>query len=212
MPLSRSSLLLALALAVACAPATATRPLTPADVVRRDGGIAPYVQADVDFMTGMIAHHAQAVVMARFAPTHGASRAVQEFAARIAVAQTDEIAFMKSWLRARNQPIPADDAHLHVGHASEHAAMGMNGMLTPAQMTELDAARGPMFDRLFLTFMIQHHEGAVAMVETLMAVDGAVRDEDIYKFAADVSADQVTEIDRMRVMLAAMPPAAPTPQ
>jgi uncharacterized protein (DUF305 family) len=89
--------------------------------------------------------------------------------------------------------------------------MAMNGMLTPEQLAELDAARGREFDRLFLVFMIQHHEGAVAMVETLMAADGAVRDEDIYKFAADVAADQSTEIDRMRSMLAAMPPASSTP-
>jgi uncharacterized protein (DUF305 family) len=207
---TRALLLAALATA-ACGPAARQGALTPAQVVNRDGGIAPYVQADVDFMTGMIAHHAQAVVMADMAPTHGAGRAVGEFAARIAVAQTDEIAFMKNWLRVRNKPIPADDAHAHAGHGSDHAQMAMNGMLTPEQLAELDAARGREFDRLFLVFMIQHHEGAVAMVETLMAADGAVRDEDIYKFAADVAADQSTEIDRMRSMLAAMPPASSTP-
>jgi uncharacterized protein (DUF305 family) len=209
MPLRRLLSVLVLALASACASASSNRPLTPAEVVRRDGGIPPFVQADVDFITGMIAHHAQAVVMSKMAPSHGASRAVSEFAARIAVAQTDEIAFMKNWLRARNKPVPADDdAHAHMGHGAEHAAMAMNGMLTPEQMAELDAARGALFDRLFLTFMIQHHQGAVAMVETLMQVDGAVRDDAIYRFAADVAADQTSEIDRMLSMLAAMPPAS----
>jgi uncharacterized protein (DUF305 family) len=206
---TRALLFAALTAAAACAPATASRPLSPADVVRRDGGIPPYVQADVDFMTGMISHHAQAVTMSNMAPTHGASRAVAEFAARIAVAQTDEIAFMSNWLKARNKPLPAADAH--AGHGSEHTMMAMNGMLSPEQMALLDAARGPEFDRLFLTFMIQHHLGAVAMVESLMQVDGAIRDEDVYKFVADVVADQETEIDRMRTMLAAMPPASRTP-
>ncbi len=193
---------LALLLSAACASTARERPLTPAEVVRRDGGIAPYVQADVDFITGMIGHHAQAVVMARLAPTHGASAAVQGLAARIEVAQLDEIAFMQRWLRVRGRPVPDPDAHAGHGGGHDHGAM-MAGMLSPAQLDSLGQARGIDFDVLFLRFMIQHHEGAVSMVETLLQAAGAARDEDVYKFAADVNVDQITEIDRMKLMLAA---------
>jgi uncharacterized protein (DUF305 family) len=186
-------------------PAATPRPLTPAEVVNRDGGIPPYVQADVDFMTGMIGHHTQAIVMARMAPTHEASAAVRGLAARIAVAQQDEIALMQRWLRARGKPVPSGAADPHAHHMAGHDAhAGMPGMLSAAQLDSLDRARGPEFDRLFLTYMIQHHQGAITMVEALLAADGAARDEDVYKFAADVNVDQITEIDRMLVMLAAL--------
>jgi uncharacterized protein (DUF305 family) len=99
----------------------------------------------------------------------------------------------------------------------EHAAHGMQpgermpGMLSPEQLAQLDGARGTAFDRLFLTFMIQHHEGAITMVEQLMVAHGAARDDDVFRFAADVHVDQITEIDRMRVMLDALPAGGSNP-
>jgi uncharacterized protein (DUF305 family) len=166
---------------------------------RIDRGPPPVSPADVTFITGMIPHHAQAVLMAGWAPSHGAGPAVRVLCQRIAVAQQDEIAFMRGWLRDRGQSVPEGDA----GHG--HAGRLMPGMLTAAQLAELDGARGAEFDRLFLTYMIMHHEGALTMVETLFGSPGAAQDEDVFKFAADVNADQTTEIDRMRTMLAAYP-------
>jgi len=171
-----------------------------------------FTEADVNFMTGMIAHHAQALVMAGMAPTHGASRSVQTLAARIINAQRDEIATMQQWLRERGQPVPevhimGTEVHIMgpggMGHGAGHHH-DMPGMLTPEQMKELDTARGPEFDRLFLTYMIQHHRGAVLMVRDLFATDGAARDEEVFKIASDIHVDQITEIARMESMLAAL--------
>ncbi len=196
---------------------------SPAEVARRDGGIPPYAAADVQFMQGMIGHHAQAIRMTGWAPSHGARADIQRLAERIVVAQQDEIAFMQRWLRDRNQTVP-DPASPHAGHDmhamhadSGHAGMEgsmgtmrMPGMLTDAELAQLDAARGPEFDRLFLTYMIRHHEGAVSMVERLFGSNGAAQDDDVFKFASDVSVDQTTEVARMRSMLEAMPaPARP---
>ncbi len=170
---------------------------------RADSARHPYTQADIDFMTGMIAHHSQAIVMARWAPTHGASPAVQTLCARIINAQTDEIVIMQRWLRDRRQPVPeANAAGMMMKMNGHEEAMLMPGMLTQAQMQQLDAARGPEFDHLFLTFMIQHHKGAVAMVKELFASYGAAVDDTVFKFAADVNIDQTTEIARMQQMLA----------
>jgi uncharacterized protein (DUF305 family) len=159
-------------------------------------------------MSGMIAHHAQAVQMAGWAPGHGASPAVRRLCERIVVAQRDEIAFMQQWLRARNLPVPEPDPRGHLMPGMDHPML-MPGMLTPEQMTQLDRAREAEFDRLFLTFMIQHHQGALAMVEQLVGSPGAAQDEYVFKFASDVNADQTTEIDRMYEMLAAIPAAKP---
>jgi uncharacterized protein (DUF305 family) len=170
------------------------------------GGRYPYTQADVQFMSGMIQHHAQALVMAGWAPTHGASPAVRRLAERIINGQQDEIATIEQWLRDRRQPLPdsgAAGAMDHSAHFSGH--MQMPGMLTQAQMQQLDQARGAEFDRLFLTFMIQHHRGAVTMVEDLFGTPGAAQDETTFKLASDVSADQSSEITRMDQMLASLP-------
>jgi uncharacterized protein (DUF305 family) len=169
---------------------------------RADSLRYPYTTADVAFMSGMISHHAQAVVMSKWAPTHGANAEVQRLAARIINAQNDEIALMQTWLRDRLQPVPeADPAGMtHTMGGMQHTML-MPGMLTPEQMRELDTARGAEFDRLFLTYMIQHHRGAVAMVQDLFAAHGAGQDETIFKFASDVSVDQTTEIARMSRML-----------
>jgi uncharacterized protein (DUF305 family) len=188
------------------APAPVARPaLTPAEVARADGGRPPYTRADAEFMSGMIGHHAQAVVMAGWAPSHGASAAVRALCERIVVAQRDEIVSMQRWLRDRREPVPDADPRGHLMPGMDEPML-MPGMLTPAQMAELDAARGVEFDRLFLRYMIQHHQGAIAMVERLMASRGAAQDDVVFKFAADVNADQITEIDRMTLMLAALPP------
>ena len=155
----------------------------------------------------MIHHHAQAIVISRWAPSHGAGAAVQRLTARIINAQSDEINLMQTWLRDRNQAPPEVDAAgviaMPHGAHGEHEghAMAMPGMLSDEQMRELDAARGPEFDRLFLTYMIQHHRGAITMVRALFASRGAGQDETIFKFAADVEVDQSTEISRMLQML-----------
>jgi uncharacterized protein (DUF305 family) len=148
-------------------------------------------------MTGMIHHHAQALVMARMAPTHGASPALQVLAGRVINGQNDEIALMQQWLRDRNQPVPDPSAPMHGGGHAMH----MPGMLTDEQLAELDAARGADFDRLFLTTMIQHHQGALTMVEELFGTHGAAQGDAIFKLASDIGADQSSEIDRMRTML-----------
>ena len=168
---------------------------------RKEAERLRFSDADVDFMTGMISHHAQALVMAALAPTHGASNEVQTLAARIINAQKDEIATMQEWLRVRGRPAPEihfDGLELmvHGGHA-----MHMPGMLTREQLRELDAARSTDFDRLFLTYMIQHHKGAVTMVHDLFATDGAAQGEQTFKLASDIQVDQITEIDRMGRML-----------
>lgn len=165
----------------------------------------PYTAADVHFMSAMIGHHAQAITMARMAPTHGASRSVRTLAERIINAQEDEIATMQQWLRDRGQPVP--DARATgtkmIMNGVEHEHL-MPGMLTEAQLKQLDQARGTEFDRLFLTFMILHHRGATAMVKDLFGTYGAGQDETVFKFASDVNVDQTTEIERMQKMLVAL--------
>ena len=179
--------------------------LTPAAQARADGGQPAYTAADVRFMQGMIGHHAQAVVMAGWAPSHGARADVRILAERIDVAQRDEIAMMQRWLRERNQTVPDPGAHHEHGGMAEHAML-MPGMLTAEELTQLDRATGPEFDRLFLTFMIRHHQGAITMVGELLASPGAAQDTDIYRFSSDVNVDQITEIERMRSMLSAPAP------
>jgi len=177
---------------------------TPAEKSRADGGHPPVTGADIAFMSGMIAHHAQAVLMAGWAPSHGASPSVRTLCERIVVAQRDEITFMQGWLRDRKLPVPEPDPRGHQMAGMDHPKL-MPGMLSPEQMAQLDQSRGAEFDRLFLTFMIQHHQGALTMVEQLMGSPGAAQDEWVFKFASDVNADQTTEIDRMYEMLASIP-------
>jgi len=162
----------------------------------------PVNAADVAFMSGMIAHHAQAVLIAGWAPSHGASESLRALCERIVVAQNDEIALAQRWLRERHQPVPPADPRGHTMPGMDHPML-MPGMLTPEQMAQLDGARGREFDRLFLTFMIQHHKGAITMVEQLISAPGAAQDGPVFRFAADVNADQTTEIDRMTRMLEA---------
>jgi uncharacterized protein (DUF305 family) len=159
--------------------------------------------ADVEFMSGMIAHHAQAVLIAGWAPSHGASESLRALCERIVVAQNDEIALAQRWLRERHQAVPPADPRGHTMPGMDHPML-MPGMLTPEQMAQLDAARGREFDRLFLTLMIRHHQGAITMVEQLISAPGAAQDGPVFRFAADVNADQTTEIDRMTRMLDAL--------
>jgi uncharacterized protein (DUF305 family) len=247
-----------------------------------------FTQADVNFMTDMIVHHAQAIIMSRLAPTNQASHTVQTLAARIINAQQDEIATMQKWLRDRGQVVPLvsfdglimvvemeepskkielhpkdhhqmamdDGAGHHSGHTTttvethkttgheshqmhkadtadktEHSMhadgshenkppmMGhdmshhhdMPGMLTKEQLDHLATLRGSEFDKMFLTFMIEHHQGAVFMVNELFAADGAANDEESYRLAVDIYAEQVTEIEMMKLMLGEMPDRQPQP-
>lgn len=185
----------------ACARQAAT-----ADSPRRPIGIPslPHTAADVHFISGMIHHHAQAVLIARWAPTHGASAELQRLAERIVVGQNDEIALMQNWLRDRGEPVPdGTPGPMKMKMDGVEHEMLMPGMLTDDQLKELDRSRGAAFDRLFLRFMIQHHEGAITMVNELFGSPGAGQDEVVFRFASDVYADQTTEIDRMEKMLAA---------
>ncbi|MBL8988392.1 MAG: DUF305 domain-containing protein [Gemmatimonadetes bacterium] len=187
--------------------AAASRAPDPEAVARAraDSLRNPYTEADIHFMSGMISHHAQAILIAGWAAERDASPSVRTLAARIINAQRDEIALMQQWLRERLQPVPEarPTGMKMVMNGVEHDMM-MPGMLTPEQLEELRAARGPAFDRLFLLYMIQHHRGAVEMVKTLFDSHGAGQDEIVFKFASDVNVDQSTEIARMKSMLAAL--------
>lgn len=192
---------------------TSTSDLEALYWARQDSARADFTPADVRFMTMMITHHAQALVMSALAPTHGASAPVQTLAARITNAQRDEIATMKRWLRDRDQPVPTvdiDGTALRVDGRSVHGR-DMAGILTQAQIDELDAARGTAFDRLFLTYMIEHHRGAVTMVDTLFGAEGAAQDGAAFRLASDINVDQNTEIDRMRRMLRTLPGTSQSP-
>lgn len=150
--------------------------------------------ADIKFMQGMIGHHAQAIEMTALINERTARDDMKMLGQRIAVSQADEMDMMKTWLRARGQEIPSEHAH----HTHEGF---MPGMLTAEQMAELAAAKGPAFDELFLKGMIQHHGGAITMVDELFKTPGAGQEGDINAFAADVDSDQRMEINRMRAML-----------
>lgn len=189
-------------------PSSATPPSTSgsipdAAVARADSLRHSYTEADAAFMRGMIHHHAQALVMSEMAPSNGASESIQTLAARIINGQKGEIALMQAWLSDHGEPAPevAPDGTIAGGHHDTHR---MPGMLTDEQMAELDAARGYEFDLLFLTYMVHHHQGAITMVEDLLASQGAAQNETVFKLASDIGADQASEIDRMQAMLRAM--------
>jgi uncharacterized protein (DUF305 family) len=145
-------------------------------------------------MQGMIGHHAQAVEMVELLKTRTDSPAMRKLAERIAVSQTDEMQMMREWLEARDAEVPGAHAH----HA---AGARMPGMLTSEEMAKLAAAKGRAFDKLFLEYMIRHHEGALIMVRDLYATPGAGQESEIYTFASDVVSDQRMEIARMAAML-----------
>ena len=153
---------------------------------------ALFTEADIRFMQGMIAHHAQAIYMSRLATGHDASEHLLKFAQKIDQSQQAEIRLMQQWLRANGQFAP---------DTSAWRQMPMPGMLTTGQLQQLEGAKGPDFDRLFLAFMIQHHEGALKMVSDLFATPLAGQDVDVSVFANDVQTVQTAEIGTMRRML-----------
>lgn len=157
-----------------------------------------YTEADVQFMQGMIHHHAQALDMTRLVPDRSHNRGLHLLAERITVSQGDEIAWMQRWLQDRHQDVPAPNAHAH--HDAGESPL-MPGMLTPEQMAQLTAATDTTFDRLFLEFMIQHHEGALVMVADLLGTQGALQDSETFRFVSDIDVDQRSEIRRMRTLL-----------
>jgi uncharacterized protein (DUF305 family) len=189
---------LLLAGAVACAPVAAPGPQSTVPPMTMPI-VQPAHPADVRFITDMIHHHSQALVVARLAPDLAGNPSIRTFAERVRVSQTDEIRLMQQWLQDVGEAVPLVDGAADHEHHRE-----MPGMLTEAQLARLRSSRGADFDRLFLELMIQHHEGALEMVETLFATDGGGVDEFIYKIASDTFADQGSEIDRMQRMLDSM--------
>ena len=168
------------------------------------GKLPPIAAADVQFMQGMIVHHAQAVEMTALIESHTDNQGVRSLGARISHSQAEEIRFMKRWLVARGQPIEmtmAEMHRMHKGQMSHDAMMLMPGMLTAEQMEALRKAKGEEFDRLFLTGMIQHHGGALDMVKDLHDTAGAGQDAELFNFATDVDSGQRAEIRIMQSML-----------
>jgi uncharacterized protein (DUF305 family) len=162
--------------------------------------LPPASPADVQFMQGMIMHHAQAVEMTALIESHTENKDVRSLGARISHSQSDEIKFMKRWLATRGQPVSQamPDHHMHMSHGS---MMLMPGMLTAEQMEALRKANGEEFDRLFLSGMIQHHGGALTMVKDLFNTAGAGQDAELFNFATDVDSGQRAEISIMERML-----------
>jgi uncharacterized protein (DUF305 family) len=165
-----------------------------------------YTPADVHFMQGMIGHHAQALEMAALVPDRTTNKSIHLLAERIEVSQKDEIALMRHWLETRHESAPDPSAKDQMSGHDTSGMSGMStpmmpGMLSPEQMKRLAAAKGAAFDRLFLTDMIQHHEGALAMVKDLFTKPGAGQEPETFQFASDVDVDQRAEIARMRALL-----------
>ena len=162
----------------------------------------PPFKADVEFMQGMIMHHSQAVEMVALLRTRGKSPVLKSFGEKISISQTDEIGYMKRWLEARGKPTTMQMDHSHMSAADmKNMNMLMPGMLTPQQMSALTKARGAQFDHLFLTGMIQHHGGALTMVDDLFNTPGAGQDPVLFDFATDIENTQSAEIKIMRGML-----------
>jgi uncharacterized protein (DUF305 family) len=198
---------------------TAVRPAVPTEATPPPQRLE-HTEADIQFMRDMIAHHAQALEMASLVAERTASEEIRMLARRIEVSQEDEIAMMRRWLAARGEGAPepgqahgevaTGDHHGHGHHqdrddhyAGANAHQGMPGMLSHEQLSLLAHATGDEFDRLFLEFMILHHEGAITMVEALFSTEGAGQDTSIFQIASHVDSDQRAEILRMRRMLAA---------
>ncbi len=211
---SRAVAWLAATLLTGCAAGSAGTPGAPRVLSQAELRKAPpptakkASTADVAFFQGMIPHHAQAVKMAGWAASHGARNDVRILCERIVVGQRDEIALMQYWLRSHGETVPSDTAMRHrMKMNGMEMDMLMPGMLSDEQMVALDQARGSDFDRLFLIGMIGHHQGAVNMVNELLASHDPANDDLVYKMASDVYADQTTEIERMTKMLQTVPGA-----
>ena len=171
--------------------------------------LPPLSQADVEFMQGMIMHHAQAIEMTALIDSHTENKELHGLGARISRSQSDEIKFMQRWLAVRGEAVSMlpqkvygseshMDQHMDMSHSAMHL---MPGMLTPEQMEALRKAKGAEFDHLFLAGMIQHHNGALTMVKDLFDTAGAGQDAELFNFATDVDTGQRAEIRIMREML-----------
>ncbi len=183
------------------APGESTRILPPFTRAQ----LPPLSQKDVEFMQGMIVHHAQAVEMTAMIESRTENRDIRLLGARISQSQVDEIEFMKRWLRLRGESVSMPmsggaNTHRHGAHSSADHAL-MPGMLSPKQMEALKRAMGAEFDRLFLEGMIQHHIGALDMVKDLFDTPGAGQDAELFSFATDVDTGQRAEIATMRNLL-----------
>jgi uncharacterized protein (DUF305 family) len=157
--------------------------------------------ADVAFMQGMIMHHAQAVEMTAWIPSHTENKEIRTLGARIGRSQADEMKFMQRWLEGRGEAVSLAMPGMPGMDMSGQPMHAMPGMLTAEQMEALRAAKGAAFDRLFLTGMIQHHNGALVMVKTLFDTQGAGEDADLFDFATDADNTQRAEIRIMQDML-----------
>jgi uncharacterized protein (DUF305 family) len=187
-------------------PVTVVQPGAPGTPSRRlpasTSAVAPArSQADIEFMQGMIMHHAQAVEMTALIPSHTRDKAICTLGERISLSQADEIKFMKRWLIARNAPVSMAMPGMPDMDNSGKPMPAMPGMLIPRQMRELEQAEGAGFDRKFLTGMMQHHNGALVMVKQLFDTPGAGQDADLFDFATDVDNTQRAEIKIMEGML-----------
>ena len=183
------------------APGTSNKTLSK-DAATASEALKSPSKADVDFMQGMIMHHNQAVEMTELLKTRTKDPAVRELGDKIDVSQTDEMRWMKQWLTDRgfSTEMPAMDMSNMKGMDMDMPPMP--GMLTKAQMETLRKAKGAQFDHLFLTGMIQHHTGALGMVDELYKTQGAGHDPQLFDFTADVQVTQQGEIDGMKAMLA----------
>jgi uncharacterized protein (DUF305 family) len=161
----------------------------------------PRSQADVEFMQGMIMHHSQAVEMTALIGSHTDNKELRSLGARISSSQSDEIKFMRRWLAARGEPLSMPASQMPNMDMSHNPMALMPGMLTPEQMDALRKAKGAEFDDLFLTGMIQHHNGALTMVKDLFDTAGAGQDADLFNFATDADNTQRAEIKIMQTML-----------
>jgi len=191
-------------------PAVDVQPRAPTQVIEpRASAVEPekarqgYTAADVRFMRGMIAHHAQAIVMTDLLKTRTNRPDMLLLAERIDVSQKDEILSMQRWLASRGEDVPSADAshHMAAGHMQR-----MPGMLTDEELAQLAKSTGAEFDLLFLQDMIRHHEGALKMVADLFATGGSAQEPQLFAFASDVDADQRAEIARMRSLLSVSNP------
>jgi len=187
------------------APGQPTRTLPPTTRAT----LPPRSAKDVEFMQGMIMHHAQAVEMTALIESRTENKDLRRLGARISQSQSDEMKFMKRWLEARGEPVsspaPAMPGHDMPGHDMSGHHMLMPGMLTPKQMDALRKAKGAEFDQLFLKGMIQHHNGALIMVKELFDTAGAGQDAELFNFATDVDSGQRAEIRVMQTMLGEKP-------
>jgi uncharacterized protein (DUF305 family) len=177
------------------APGQPSKKLPPSTTAK----LPPLSQAEVEFMQGMIMHHAQAVEMTALIPTHTQNKELRALGARINSSQSDEIKFMKRWLAARGEPLSMQMPDMP--DMPDHHPTLMPGMLTAEQMNALRTAKDGEFDRLFLTGMIQHHNGALTMVKDLFDTPGAGQDAEVFNFATDVDTGQRAEIRIMQTLL-----------